>query len=126
MTRIPLIPAYQDSRGVILDLIAKDNINAVTVVSFVEGAVRGNHYHKKTIQWNYVISGEVLLVSETPGIGRIERVLKKGDFVVTDKNERHALKGLKASEVLIITKGPRSGEDYELDTFRLSDPLIPN
>ena len=124
MDKIELKPAHTDNRGTITDLIVDDTINAVTVITFTKGAVRANHYHERTIQWNYIISGEVLLVTQKPGGERLERVLFKGDLAVTHENERHALQGLTNAEVLILTKGPRAGSQYENDTFRLSEPLI--
>ena len=124
MEIIKLIAAHTDSRGSITDLISDDEVNAVTLITFTKGAVRANHYHERTIQWNYVISGEILLVTEVPGSGRVERTLHKGDFAVTRENERHALQGVTEAEVLILTKGPRAGTQYENDTFRLDVPLI--
>ena len=124
MEIIKLKPAYKDDRGVITDLISNNEVNAVTIITFSKGAIRANHYHKNTIQWNYVISGEVMLVTQMPGKERVEKILHSGDFVVTRENESHAIKGLVASEVLIITKGPRAGDEYEDDTFRLKTPLI--
>jgi len=125
MELIALKPAHTDARGSITDLIADDDINAVTLITFAKGAVRANHYHEHTVQWNYVIAGEILLATQMPGKDKVERVLKPGDFAVTRENERHALKGLTESEVLILTKGPRAGARYENDTFRLTEPLIP-
>ena len=124
MESIKLEKAHQDSRGYIKDLISDNEINAVTLITFTKGAVRANHYHKNTIQWNYVLSGEILIVTEIPGEEKNEKILKKGDFILTLKNERHALKGLTDAEVLILTRGPRAGNQYELDTFRLDVPLI--
>lgn len=124
MEIIELKPAFTDDRGAITDLISDDTINAVTVITFTKGAVRANHYHEHTIQWNYVISGEVLLATQMPGGERLERVLRKGDFAATRETERHALQGLTDAEVLILTKGPRAGSQYEADTFRLTEPLI--
>lgn len=124
MEIIDLKTAFEDQRGTITDLISDDTINAVTLITFASGAVRANHYHERTIQWNYILSGEVLLVTQMPGGERIERVLRKGEFAVTRENERHALKGVTAAEVLILTKGPRAGSQYENDTFRLTEPLI--
>ena len=109
MELIKLIPAFTDARGSITDLISDDTINAVTLITFAKGAVRANHYHERTIQWNYVISGEVLLATQMPGQEKVERILKPGDLAVTREHELHALKGLTASEVLILTKGPRAG-----------------
>lgn len=124
MEIIKLEPAHTDARGTITDLISDDEINAVTLITFARGAVRANHYHERTIQWNYVIKGEILLVTQFPDGERLERVLKVGEFAVTRENERHALKGLTEAEVLILTKGPRAGSQYENDTFRLAEPLI--
>jgi quercetin dioxygenase-like cupin family protein len=124
MELIALKAAFTDARGSITDLISDDEINAVTLITFAKGAVRANHYHERTIQWNYVVKGEILLATQMPGQARLERVLKAGDFAVTRENERHALKGVTEAEVLILTKGPRAGTQYENDTFRLTEPLI--
>jgi quercetin dioxygenase-like cupin family protein len=124
MEIIKLIAAHTDLRGSITDLISDDEVNAVTIITFAKGAVRANHYHERTIQWNYVLSGEILLATQFPGAVRREQTLRKGDYVVTYENERHALKGLTEAEVLILTKGPRAGSQYENDTFRLEAPLI--
>ncbi len=124
MELITLKPAHTDERGTITDLISDDDVNAVTLITFAKGAVRANHYHERTVQWNYILSGEILLATQMPGEEKVERLLKPGDFAVTRENERHALKGLTDSEVLILTKGPRAGTQYENDTFRLTEPLI--
>jgi quercetin dioxygenase-like cupin family protein len=124
MELIKLTAAHTDARGTITDLISDDDVNAVTLITFAKGAVRANHHHERTIQWNYVLSGEILLVTQMPGAERVEKVLKKGDFAVTRENERHALQGVTEAEVLILTKGPRAGSEYENDTFRLAEPLI--
>lgn len=124
MDIINLIPAHSDERGSITDLISDDEINSVTIITFTEGSVRANHYHEHTIQWNYIISGKILLVTQFPEMSRQERILEAGDFAMTRKNERHALKALTESVVLILTKGPRAGSQYENDTYRLCVPLI--
>ena len=124
MEIIKLKAAHADQRGSITDLISDDEVNAVTLITFNKGAVRANHYHERTIQWNYVLSGEILLVTQIPGSEKREQILRKGDFAVTRENERHALQGITDAEVLILTKGPRAGTQYEKDTFRLNEPLI--
>jgi quercetin dioxygenase-like cupin family protein len=124
MEIIKLNPAFSDDRGAIIDLIDNDTINAVTLITFKKGAVRANHFHKKTVQWNYVISGKIRLVTQFVGGEKNERILGKGEFAVTRENESHALQAVEEAEVLILTKGPRAGTDYENDTFRLDVPLI--
>lgn len=51
-------------------------------------------------------------------------ILKKGGFTLVDKNEKHALQALEDSELMVFTKGPRGGKEYETDTYRLEVPLI--
>tara|TARA_A100001011_G_scaffold272949_1_gene282257 strand:+ start:10016 stop:10390 length:375 start_codon:yes stop_codon:yes gene_type:complete len=114
---------HRDKRGLISDLIEKENINAVTYITINKNKVRGNHFHKKTIQWNYIISGRVIFVSRMRD--KIKKVIgKKNDLVKIDTKEEHALKALNNSEILVFTKGPRGGKEYENDTFRLKKSLI--
>jgi quercetin dioxygenase-like cupin family protein len=114
---------HQDDRGVIIDLVENSNINAVTYITLKRGAVRGNHYHKKTTQWNYVIAGEIKFVTQADDEPVKEAILGKGDFAVTEPMEKHALVGLQDAEILVFTQGPRGGKEYESDTFRLETPL---
>lgn len=115
---------FEDSRGQIQDLIQDQNINAITKITFVKGAVRGNHFHKKTIQWNYLISGKVLLVTQYGEKNKDEIILNPGDLVSTSINESHAIKALEDSVLLVFTEGPRGGKEYESDTYKLDEPLI--
>ena len=116
---------FEDSRGLIIDLIENKNINAVTYISFTKGAIRGNHYHKHTTQWNYLLAGSVKLISKNAGSDEvIEFVMKPGDLVFTEPMEAHALLGIENSELLVFTQGPRGGKEYESDTFHLDIPLV--
>lgn len=123
MQIINIKPVYTDERGIITDLLQDETINAVTIISFAEGAVRANHYHKETFQWNYVLSGSIKIVTQLPNHEKVETLMNRGDFVVTVPNENHALTAVKQSELLVLTKGPRGGDNYENDTFRLNTPL---
>ena len=48
--------------------------------------------------------------------------LNKDEVAVTTL-EQHALVGVTNCKVLVFTKGPRGGKNYETDTFRLNKPL---
>ena len=115
---------HKDERGLIIDLLERKKINAITYITQKKGKVRGNHFHKKTIQWNYLIKGKIELVAKKRNSKPKKIILLKGDLVETSKNEAHATKALKDSEFLVFTQGPRSGKEYEKDTFRLLKPLI--
>ena len=124
MNIIESIVSFKDSRGEIIDLIENRNINAVTFISFSKGAVRANHYHKKTTQWNYLLKGKIKLVVQLDDGPIEERILVPGDLVSTDPMEKHALEGIEDAEFLVFTEGPRGGKEYESDTFRLDTPLV--
>ena len=124
MKKINYKIAFSDKRGKIIDLIQKEKINAVTYLTIKKNAIRGNHYHKKTIQWNYVLSGKLKLISQFKGKNKKSIIMKKGDLVLSEPLERHALVGITDCEFLVFTKGPRGGKEYENDTFRLKEKLI--
>ena len=51
-------------------------------------------------------------------------LLKKKDLVVCNNFEPHAFKAETDCEIMVFTKGPRQGKEYENDTFRLKVPLV--
>jgi len=115
---------FEDERGFIKDLIENEEINSVTLISINKGCVRANHYHKHTIQYNFVTKGKIKLVTKFPGEEKKETILYPGDIAYSEPMEEHALYGEEASELLVLTNGPRGGQNYESDTFRLKDKLI--
>lgn len=115
---------FKDKRGSITDMLEKEHINAVTYIITNKGNVRGNHYHKKTWQWNYVLKGKAKLVCQKGKLKKTATILKKGDFILLGPNEKHAFVALESFHMMVFTKGPRGGKEYENDTFRLSKKLI--
>jgi quercetin dioxygenase-like cupin family protein len=47
----------------------------------------------------------------------ISDVFSAGEFFVSHPNEPHAFRALEPCEILVFTRGPRSGMNYKLDTF---------
>lgn len=112
---------FEDERGVIQDLFGK--VDAVTEIFTRSGAVRGNHYHQHTIQWTYIISGKMIFARmEDDGVHQVTK--GPGDMVTEPPGIPHAWKALEDTRVLVFTKGPRSGEEYESDTIRVEKPLL--
>ena len=115
-----LVPAFEDARGVITDILQHTPVDSVTIITCTKGAVRANHYHKESIQYSYVLSGQILAYTQLPD-GPVEsHALVKGDMLESPPLERHALHAVEDSVLLIITRGPRGGKGYEDDTFRVS------
>jgi quercetin dioxygenase-like cupin family protein len=124
MKLMPLTVNFRDERGDITDLIEAEEINAVTLVTFCKGAIRGNHVHKHTVQYNYLLRGSIELVTQLADGQRQSTVLGPGELAAVGEMEQHALRALEDSELLVFTRGPRGGKEYETDTYRLDTPLI--
>jgi quercetin dioxygenase-like cupin family protein len=115
MIKIEKLPNFEDPRGSITDLI-EEHINSVSKVTFTSGAVRGNHVHRQTTQWTYVLYGSLTVYTEEDG-KIISKEFREGDFFVSLPNSPHAMKALEGAEILVFTQGPRAGSEYESDTF---------
>jgi quercetin dioxygenase-like cupin family protein len=113
------MPAFVDARGSITDLVQGEQIEAATLITTKAGAVRGNHWHAETIQWMYIVAGRLRYTAEVPGKRREVRDVTAGDLIVNEPMERHAMRALEDTTFLVLTRGPRSGADFESDTHRL-------
>lgn len=112
--------SFTDDRGRIIDLLVEP-IDSVTLITTRVGKIRGNHYHRETRQYTYIVEGKLRLASQKPG-GPVQMdVAATGDLVCNDALERHAWQALKDTTCLVFTRGPRSGPAFESDTIRLVD-----
>ena len=50
---------FKDKKGSILDIFQDSPKEHCSIVTFNKNAVRGNHFHKKSTQYTYVISGQL-------------------------------------------------------------------
>ena len=112
-----------DDRGQIIDIMVKENIEYVTLITSAAGTTRGNHYHKETVQSVYVLNGRIEMLTRIPGEPVVSTVLLPGDLATTDRMEQHSMHALEDSSFMVFTTGVRGGEDYEKDTYRLDEPL---
>lgn len=119
---------HEDRRGLIMDIFPKLAPECVTLITTLRGMVRGNHYHRETTQWMFVVSGK-LWVYEQPltQLGESEPVsrvlLVAGDLVGHHANVIHAYKAAEDTVSLAFAQGVRKGMDYEADTVRV-DSII--
>ena len=116
-------PSFQDNRGTIQDILINEPIEHITVITSIKDVTRGNHFHKKTIQWVYVHSGKLKSLTQKENENVVSQILEPGDLIKTEVLEKHALKMLEDSIFYVFTKGPRGGDNYENDTYRLDKPL---
>lgn len=117
---------FEDGRGTIRDILTHTDFDACTLITFTPGSVRANHYHKNTTQYDYILKGKLEVFSKDGSDGQIVYgTMESGDAITFLPNVRHAYKALEDCEMLSFTKGPRQGDQYETDTYRLEgDDLL--
>lgn len=122
-----LKPAHEDQRGSIIDLLnTHDPLEHIGMITFTKNAVRANHYHKQSIQYDYVVSGRLQLA--TKGINepmdKVQlHILEPGDLAIIPTNTVHAYKALESAVIIDMTTRSREGGGYENDTFR-AEPIL--
>lgn len=111
---------FEDERGLIEDLLTEP-VDAVTRIFTRAGAVRGNHVHDRTVQWAYVVSGSLIVAIRQPGGEQGRGIHGPRSLIREDPGVAHAWKAREDTEVLVFTRGPRSGAGYEDDVRRLPE-----
>jgi len=121
---------FKDKRGLILDIFINKPKDHCTLVTFNKNAIRGNHFHKKSTQYSFVISGRLLFayckVDKNGNIiGKLKKEILRANSLITHKPfHAHAFKALVKTNLLAFADGMRGGKNYEKDTFRLNEKLI--
>lgn len=119
--------SFADDRGTITDIFHLIDMNSACLITNTPGAVRANHYHKHTTQYTYILSGTLDYYSKTVDSEEPANAITAvaGDFIISEPNEIHAMRaGADGCTLIAFAQGPRGGEDYENDTFRV-DSIIP-
>jgi dTDP-4-dehydrorhamnose 3,5-epimerase len=121
---------FKDRRGKIIDIFVKQPKEHCSLVTFNKFSVRGNHFHKKTTQYSYIMNGSFIMITAKVNkqgkiIGPIKKSFLNSGHLVTHKPfYAHAFKALEKSSLLAFANGARGGNKYEEDTFRLKEKLI--
>lgn len=115
---------FKDRRGFIQDIIMNEPIQHATYIFTKKNVVRGNHYHKKTVQYAYILEGKIEYHYVSPEGKKGKLLLRPGDLVKTPAWERHAMRTVADTKMLVLTCGVRGGRDYEKDTYRLERPIV--
>ena len=112
-----------DNRGSITDIIERFNFNGATIIESKKGSIRGNHYHKRTVQFIYVLHGKMRSLSKKVNEHPVEVIVEPGDLISHEAYEAHNFEAITDTLFLVLSSGLRSGQDYEEDTFRLNVPI---
>ena len=118
---------HTDDRGTITDLFYARNMNHGCIITNAPLAVRGNHYHKLTTQYTLVLSGTLTYYSRAVDSDKPAQtfVAGHGDMMISEPGEIHTMRtGEHGCTFLAFAEGPRGGEDYESDTYRVDSIII--
>ncbi|MEK6872939.1 MAG: methyltransferase domain-containing protein [Nanoarchaeota archaeon] len=113
-------PVFIDDRGIISDLI-NEPVNNVGLITTEKNAVRGSHYHKKSNQYSYILSGkfEVLLAPYDQPVNVKKVILHAGELITIPSFVIHQFKALDRAVMINMESQSRSGTGYEDDTVRV-------
>lgn len=118
---------FHDPRGDIRDIIADTPVSHITLITCEPGSVRGNHYHKATTHYDYILKGSFDLYTRTGEDGPITKTtVTAGDVVYSPPNEARAYKALEYGELLFCLSGPSRSdpEEFKKDTVQLKEPMV--
>lgn len=115
-------PVFSDARGDIFDLV-EEPVGHVGLVTYTKGAVRGNHYHKLSTQYTYVLRGTLkFITTDIDGGNRVETILSAGDVSHVPAGLVHTYVALSDDAAMLDMSTLARGEKgYEEDTVRVSD-----
>ncbi len=113
-------PVFKDERGEIFDIL-ESRVNHVGIVTFKKpGVKRGNHYHKKSIQYTYVLNGKIrLITADFDGKNRKEFILTPGSFTVIPSKVIHLYISMTDAKIIDLTTISRKKDGYEKDIHRV-------
>lgn len=113
-------PVFSDKRGDIFDIL-EDKVNHIGMVTFAKkGVIRGNHYHKKSTQFTYVLSGKIkMTTTNLKGNEKKVFIMQKDSFAKIPPSTIHIYESLSKAEILDMTTESRKGTGYEKDTIRI-------
>lgn len=88
----------QDNRGIFRGIMGDRTWEEVNYVETKKDTIRGNHYHKKTLEAFYIISGKIKIsITNLKNKKQKELLVKKGDIFIVDPYELHTFKTLENS-----------------------------
>ncbi len=116
-----LILANKDDRGSIVDLV-NEKVNHVGLIVTEKGATRANHYHKKSTQYNYVVSGkfQITWAPASKPTQKKKIILKPGYLLTIPPMNIHQFKALEKTVLLDIISETRAAGGYEKDVYRVT------
>lgn len=114
-----LKPVFTDKRGSIFDIL-EEKVGHIGLITFNKGVTRANHWHKKSVQYSYVLEGKIrLTVSDRDGSHKKQTVITEGTLTTIPPRTVHTYTALSKASIIDITTMSRKDNGYEEDTIRV-------
>ena len=122
--------SFSDSRGEIYDIFVNSPKDHCALITSKKGAIRGNHFHKESTQFTFILNGKFKLFrAKVDNDGNLVeeasvKIIEKNEFIEHPPFEAHTLEAISDNAIILaFACGKRGGTYYENDTFRLKTNL---
>ncbi len=106
--RIKELDAKMDERGIFAEILKSSEIKAqvkeVLLIVSKPGVVRGNHYHKKKVEWLCLMKGKgkFLYIDNKTGARKEVIIDNKPTIIETPLNVAHAIKNVGKDDLYLL------------------------
>jgi len=109
VTHLKKLRPHIDQRGWFVEVLKRNQINndiqQISVASLKTGAIRGNHYHLKRVEWFFVFGGEAQFYVENIKTRKGHSFKFSSEdpkVVVVFPNTAHAVKNLSKKTIYLL------------------------
>lgn len=122
------INPYEDVRGELKKVFTKSMLGTGNIIEEIyvlytkKGCIRGNHYHKKNVEFFTVIKGTAVIAVKDLGIGETDifKVSAQDNIVIkVPENVAHGFKNDEKEELVILAAASRQYESGDTDTYAM-------
>ncbi len=120
------LKVLEDNRGSFFEILRKEHIDRgdfgqIYVTTAYPGQVKGNHYHKRKVEWFCVIKGEGELVLKDKMTGEQEKIKMGETNMVVVKipvNVLHAIKNIGENMLYLLAYISEPYNEEDSDTYK--------
>ena len=105
-------PSFSDARGEIIDILKNSIVEYATLYNVQARLCAGQPLSQRDVSVCLHPGGTYARGLAIPGKSTKECVLVEGDLIVNEPLERHAFEALDDCTMLVLTRGPRGGDNY--------------
>ncbi|MDF2903344.1 MAG: dTDP-4-dehydrorhamnose 3,5 epimerase [Bacillus sp. (in: firmicutes)] len=122
------VQPFEDKRGSLKKILMKsqlkenDQIEEAYLLYSEQGSVRGNHYHKKTLEYFVIVSGKAKVAMRNLDTGIFEEIYisSSDNFILkVPPNVVHAFKNEEELPLIMLAISTKEYNKFDTDTFKM-------